>query len=345
LSENLKKLAIIAIIVIAVTITPIVYLQLTILSYEKTLIIFHAGSLTGYVEDLSEIMEKNYPGLEVLNEPSGSVDVIRKVIDLKKPVDIMMVADYRLIPDLMFSSGKAKWVLVFAANEIVIAFTDKSKYANEINTENWLEILMRPDVRFGFSDPNKDPCGYRAILVLGLASLYYKTQEPLEVLKESADVKYSTDQGKIIFDVSEGIFPDSVRIFTRDKSVDLIALLEAGIIDYAFEYKNVAVSKGLKFVKLPKEINLGDPSYSDWYSKVSIKILAAGNVVKTIEGAFTSYGLTIPVEPQHPTIARKFVELLLSDGGRSTLEKNGFKSLSKPIILGSAPDWLKELVK
>ena len=66
--------------------------------------------------------------------------------------------------------------------------------------------------------------------------------------------------------------------------------------------------------------------------------------MKTIEGAFISYGLTIPVEPQHPAIARKFVELLLSDEGRSTLEKNGFKSLSKPLLLGSAPDWLKELV-
>jgi len=81
---------------------------------------------------------------------------VRKVTDLHKPADIVAVADYTLIPQLLVPNYTDFYVL-FATNEIVIAFTDQSKYADEINSDNWYEILARPDVKFGFSDPNQDP--------------------------------------------------------------------------------------------------------------------------------------------------------------------------------------------
>ena len=49
-----------------------------------------------------------------------------------------------------------------------------SKYANEVNADNWYDILTCSDVAWGHSDLNLDPCGYRSLMVLQLAEKFYK---------------------------------------------------------------------------------------------------------------------------------------------------------------------------
>ena len=308
----------------------------------RELVVFHAGSLTKVVEDVGEALSEAY-GIQVVNEPSGSVDAVRKVTDIGRSCDVLMSADYRLIRDMMLEGGYADWVLVFASNEMVVAYTNNSLYADEINSENWLEILLRDDVRVGFSDPNRDPCGYRAVMVFALASIHYGTDGPLEMLEEHAAITH-TDNGTCLLMDATGIDPDSVKIFVREKSVDLVSLLEAGVLDYAFEYKNVALTKGLNFVELPDEVNLANPKLDDWYSRVAVKIVGAGNVVQTLSASSIAYGLTIPNCVVHRRDAVRFVEFLLSDEGRQILIQDGFRPLENPFIIGTAPSWLEELV-
>ena len=306
--------------------------------------IFHAGSLTGLVNDLSVAIKESY-GISILNEPSGSIDVIRKIIDLNKSADIVMVSDYRLIPELMFTENAASWVLAFASNEMVIAYTNSSKYSNEINRESWLDIILRPDVRIGFADPNKDPCGYRACMVLGLASLALKTTLPLEVLRKYAGINYELGDGSVVLDSSRGVKPDAKKIFIRDKSVDLIALLESGALDYAFEYKNLAISHNLNYVSLPAKLNLADPNLDNWYSSVEIKVSGVSNEVRTLKAESIAYGLTIPSNSRNIDNAKAFIKLLLSDKGKNLLIKNGFKPLDNPIVKGNVPNWLEEIIR
>ena len=65
---------------------------------------------------------------------------------------------------------------------MVIAFTNKSKYADEITTENWYQVLSRPDVRIGISNPMLDAAGYRSIMVSLLADRYYRNSTLFPVL-------------------------------------------------------------------------------------------------------------------------------------------------------------------
>ncbi len=304
------------------------------------LVIYHAGSMTDVVEGYASILRRE--GIRVLNEPSGSIDAIRKVVDMGKKCDLVISADYRLIPALMFGEH-AEWCLKYASNEMVIAHSSKSRYAGEINEENWLEILLRDDVRVGFSDPNKDPCGYRAVMVLALASLYYDDDRPLRMLREHAGITYMMNESGVYLDCT-GLKPDSVRVFVRSKSVDLIALVEAGMLDYAFEYRNVAVSRGLSYVELPDELNLVDPELEDWYAKVSLKLMATGGGAKTLKASPIVYGLTVPLDAQHENTAKRFIRLLLSDEGRGILEESGFRPI-RPEIIGEAPKWLTELLE
>lgn len=307
----------------------------------RELIVFHAGSLTKVVEDMGAVLSEEY-GIRVVNEPSGSVDAVRKVTDLGRSCDVLMVADYRLVRDMMFG-GYADWVLVFASNEMVLAYTDKSLYADEVNSENWLEILLRNGVRVGFADPNRDPCGYRALMVLALASIRYGTEEPLRMLEDHASVTYVDNGTSVLIDATE-LQPDSVKVFVREKSVDLVSLLEAGVLDYAFEYRNVAQVKGLKFVELPDEVNLANPDMNDLYSRVAVEIVGAGGSTQTLSGSSIAYGVTVPDCVVHQKDAVRFVEFLLSEGGRQILVQDGFRPLENPFVVGTPPPWLEELI-
>ncbi|MDK2384796.1 MAG: extracellular solute-binding protein, partial [Candidatus Korarchaeota archaeon] len=146
-----------------------------------------------------------------------------------------------------------------------------------------------------------------------------------------------------------GVAPDSKKIFVRDKSVDLVALVEQGIIDYAFEYRNIAASHGLKYVELPPQLSLADPALDDHYSQVSVKIRGAGGSTKILAAKSITYGATIPTTARNPEAAKSFIQLLLGPKGRDLLLKAGFRPLYQPKLVvrrgASPPDWLVGLAK
>jgi molybdate/tungstate transport system substrate-binding protein len=48
-----------------------------------------------------------------------------------------MSIDKTLIP------GHADWNIRFATNQLVLCYTDKSRYADEVNADNWTDILTK----------------------------------------------------------------------------------------------------------------------------------------------------------------------------------------------------------
>lgn len=99
----------------------------------------------------------------------------------------------------------ATWNIQFARNELVIAYTDKSKYKNEINGENWYQIFQRPDVKYGFSNPNLDPCGYRAVMMIQLANKYYNNDTIFEnlIAKHTSITSVANDSGYVVYAPSD----------------------------------------------------------------------------------------------------------------------------------------------
>src|SRR5665647_2872799 len=78
--------------------------------------------------------------------------------------------------------------------------------------------------------------------------------------------------------------------YIRPKEVDLVALVESNAVDYMFQYKSVAIQHGLKYIKLPGEINLSDASKNDIYTSVSMDV--AGNKPGTkmkVTGDYINY--------------------------------------------------------
>jgi len=261
--------------------------------------IFHAGSLTIPFAQVSEEFNKLYPEVEILAEGAGSQTTIRKVTELNKECGIIGSADYTIIPQLMFPEY-ADWYIVFATNQMCIAYTDQSHFANEVNADNWYEILQRDGVKYGRSDPDQDPCGYRTLMVWQLAEAYYGAPGLYNKLYEA--------EGNL----------------QRPKSVELIALLESGDLDYAFEYSSVAAQHNLNYVKLPSEINLSDEKFKDFYATAQVDISGKEPGTKiTKNGKPIVYGATIPSNFPNQKLAIAWVDFLLSPQGMDIMQANG----------------------
>ena len=106
-----------------------------------------------------------------------------------KQTDLYLSVDYADIPKFMIPEF-ADWYVIFAATGFVLRYTDQSKYAREVNAENWLEIIQREDVAFWRSDPENDPAGYRSLMVFQLAEKYYKIPGLGEKLAEKSGKQF-----------------------------------------------------------------------------------------------------------------------------------------------------------
>ena len=137
-----------------------------------------ADSLMVPFQEMEKQFEAEHPDSEVVVEGHGSIQVIREVTELHNEADVLAVADHSLIPMMMYGNkvpdtaeDYADWYIEFATNRMGIAYTARSKYADEIGSANWYEVLSRPGVKVGISDPRIDSCGYRALMVCQLAEL------------------------------------------------------------------------------------------------------------------------------------------------------------------------------
>jgi len=272
-------------------------------SQPKELIIFHAGSLAVPMKQIAQEFEKRNPGTKIYLESAGSLVCARKVTELKKPCDILASSDFFVINELLIPAY-ASWSIRFATNEIVVAYVEKSKYSNEINAENWMDVLLRKDVIYSRSDPDSDPCGYRTVFTFMLAEKYYRKNGLAEKM-ESKNHEY-----------------------IRPKEVDLVALLEANAIDYMFQYKSVAIQHGFKYISLPKEINLSDPLINNIYSSVSTDIAGSkpGTKMK-VTGDFINYSITILNDAPQKEEAVNFIDFMLSNEGLNILRLCGQEPL------------------
>lgn len=266
----------------------------------NTLHIIHAGSLNLPVHEISKAFREENPDVKVLTEAWGSKAGARRVIDINTPADLFMSADYMVIENMLIPDH-ATWYLPFATNELSIVYTPRSRYASEINQDNWMDILMKPDVKYGRSNPDMDPCGVRSVFTIKLAEKKYDKEDFARQLLEK-----DTDN-------------------IRPKETDLIALLENNHIDYIFLYKSVAVQHGLEYLELPDSLALGDFALNDWYRSVSIETLGTrpGETI-TEYGEAMVYGLTIPNKSQNPELAKKFIRFVLHpDKGQAILKRLG----------------------
>ena len=302
-----------------------------------------AGSLMIPFDGLEKVYEAEHPDVDAQMEAHGSIQVIRHVTEIHELSDLVVSADHALIPMLMYpskvpetSKSYADWYIKFATNRLGLAYSSKSKYADEINADNWYKFIARSDVKVGIADPRFDASGYRALMSLQLAKAAYGKPTILEDVimgQFKTPITLQQENGRAIIHVPEILeTKKDSNIVVRGASIQLIALLESGDLDYAFEYESVIQQHKLKLVKLPDAVNLGSEQYTDQYKKVQVRLnfQRFASVKPEFNGEVIGYGVTIPSNAPHPEQAKEFIAFLLGPKGRAVMEANQHPLITPP---------------
>lgn len=311
------------------------------------LVVFAAGSLIAPFDALEAAFEAQVPGIDVRAEYHGSIQVIRHATELHEPIDVVVTADASLIPLLMTGAvdpetGQpyAGWYLRFASNRLTLAYQRDSKYAAELTADNWPAVLARPDVKVGIADPRFDAAGYRAFMAVALAqerdrdytyfNSLFKDQftQPVTLFLDDALDTVTVPE---VLETRSG-----AHVVLRGASIQLVALLESGDLDYAFEYESVIRQHGLAMLRLPDEENLGSAKHEADYGRVQVNLdfQRFATVKPKFRGERISYGITIPASASHPAEAAQFIAYLLGPEGRAIMEAHYHPMFETPLAEG-----------
>lgn len=264
----------------------------------SAIVVFNAGALALPLRQALDSFATRH-SLSVSQENAGSVETVRKIVDLGRIPDVVAVADTALFSTMM--PGRiVPPIAVLGSSRLVLAYTPRSRFSDLVNASNWADVTTREDVQVGRSDPALDPAGYRALMAMQLAERYYRKPGLARKLEQAAGPRNM-----------------------RPKSADLVALLQTGNLDYAWEYESVARRLGLRYVVLPPEVDLGEPSLAATYATARVAIPGRRSDSIVMIGAPIVFGAGVPVGAPNAEAGHAFITYLMSSAGRSILDSYG----------------------
>jgi molybdate/tungstate transport system substrate-binding protein len=282
-----------------------------LLAAADTLVLFVAASLTKPLQPVLDAFTAQ-TGIVIQRESGASLEHVRKITDLHRVPDVLLLADADVFPRYLVPAH-ATWYADFARNRMVVAYTPKSKHAGEITPDNWTSILQRGDVEVGRTDPSIAPVGYRTLLMFQLAERFYRKPN-----------------------LAASLLAHSPNRNIRPNAAELAALLAAGELDYIYDYQSVAESNGFRYVRLPPAIDLGDAQREKEYENVSVQVRGSSHgTTTTVRGEPILYGMSVPRAAPHPASGNRFVAYLFSPGVLKQLRDAHVDMMASPVVHGS----------
>jgi molybdate/tungstate transport system substrate-binding protein len=116
------------------------------------------------------------------------------------------------------------WYATFATSPLVLGYNPNSRFAQDLKTEPWYDVVSQPGFLLGRTDPTTDPKGVLAVTALNNAA----TQYNLPALKSLATS-------------SSDVFAENT----------LVGRLQAGQLDAGFFYGVEAAAANIRTVPIP----------------------------------------------------------------------------------------------
>ena len=204
----------------------------------------------------------------------------------------------------VLKAGKAQTAMPIARTEMVIAYSPKSKYAQQFadaasgkrGAMPWYQVLEQPGIRFGRTDPTTDPQGRNILFTFQLAETFYKQPGLVQrVLGEPINTS---------------------QIFS-EPTVE--ARLQSGELDAASAYKIQPGPFNIPYISLPDEINLGNQSMHDRYQQATLTL---GD--KTSHPQALVYYASVITGSAHADKAAAFVQWLTTKDGQAIFKQYAY---------------------
>ena len=235
------------------------------------------------------------------------------------PVSVFLSVSRSAVEGPALGSEFPGWAIAFAADQIGIAYTSTStttsaakavlsayNAATSTNiTSAWYDFfnnLTSGQIKVGMSNPNDDPAGFRAWMVLQLAGIAYNGGLSGQQYFVNRMI---SNHGNV----------------TAASAAALVPALETGQINFLFIYKSDIASEGLNLIQLRGGVNLGVPSYNSFYSQATY--MTSGGLEK---GAAIVLWLTVPKDSTDTANSVNFVVYTIKNY-QTTLRSFGLVSI------------------
>jgi molybdate/tungstate transport system substrate-binding protein len=172
--------------------------------------VLYAGSLVNLMEKRLGPKFAAASGYQYLGEGAGSDALANEIKGKVKQADIFISASPATNQKLR-GAGNGNWVswyATFASSPLVIGYNPNSRFAADLKSKPWQQVVAEPGFRLGRTDPATDPKGKLAVQALD-----------------------QVGRGALAAEVSQ-VFPEN----------ELIGRLQSGQLDAGFFYSTEATS-------------------------------------------------------------------------------------------------------
>ncbi|HEY2577236.1 MAG TPA: extracellular solute-binding protein [Streptosporangiaceae bacterium] len=127
--------------------------------------VVYAGSVVGLMQNQIGPGFQRMTGHSFIGFAAGDKDLASEIKDKVHAADVMVVASPTIDTSL---EGKANgdwvsWYATYATSPLVLGYNPGSKFAADLKSKPWYEVITEPGFRLGFSDPATDPKGAFAV--------------------------------------------------------------------------------------------------------------------------------------------------------------------------------------
>ncbi|MGH9115690.1 MAG: substrate-binding domain-containing protein, partial [Acidimicrobiales bacterium] len=187
-----------------------------------------AGSLVDLMQNEVEPSFHAATGYAVEGFPAGSKALAAEIKGEVRRGDVFVSASPGVNKDLEGSSNGAwvSWYVTFATAPLVLGYNPSSRFAHDLRTRPWYQVVTEPGFLLGRTDPSTDPKGKLAVTAL-----------------ESAATTHHTPGLAALARTSSGVFPEET----------LVGRLQAGQLDAGFFYSSEAAAARIPTVALTGE--------------------------------------------------------------------------------------------
>jgi len=290
-----------------------------------------------YVQEADYLLNgyHNASGVSVEPPKGGGSYTDAREISQNDPANVFISVALNSYDKSYLGERSSGWAIAFASDSLVIAYS--SATTNNISAESILnqfaqanstnystiyndafENLTSGKVKVGISDPNSDPAGLRAWISLEIAGDLYHGEN-----KNYFVDMMTTNHGNV----------------SASSAADLVSPLETGNIQFLYIYRSAAIAKGLSFIQLPPELNLGCESLADFYLGFNY-ILTTG----VVNGSPIFLYISALANNTNTESANGFVTYVI--GNNSNLSEFGLVPLKTSLLFTNVPvpSWLEPLI-
>ncbi len=273
---------------------------------DPILTVAYAGSMGALMDQGLGPAIQQHAHVQFQGHGGGAYGLARLLADKALRADVFVSITPGPI-EVLQKAGLISQAVPVASTQMVIAYSPKGPHAAEFaaaaGTGSWVTVLTRPGMKFGRTDPTTDPQGRNIVLAMMLAENFYKRPGLAKAIL--GDVQHNT-----------------AEIFSEPS---LLSRLESGQIDASSGYLSAVLSHHLPYIKLPAEVNLGDPAMvRDWYDKAHFNITMPDGKTSEVSTQPLVFYAAVLRNAANPGAGAQFVRLMQDPQGQALFKQFGY---------------------